>query len=163
MDVLLTEDYITNAVKDYLINKENGNWHEDRLKMSKLHEHGADIVLKGGKRNSETFVIECKGKSYSKTADSANKEVWLVALGQLVTRMNTKRVIQSGKSKGRINTAYKYGLGLYWVTAKVALRRIPKQIAKTLNLYIFSVNDMGVVKQFSYKDFGKDYETGFFE
>ena len=51
----------------------------------------------------------------------------------------------------------KIELGLYWVGAKVALRRIPYNVAKTLNLNIFSVDETGYVKQFSPKDFGKDY------
>ncbi len=84
-----------------------------------------------------TFVLECKGKSYSKSANSVNKEGWLTALGQLVTRMTTSRIIKSGAKKGDPNTAYRYGLGLCEISAKVALRRIPKEIAKTLNLYIF--------------------------
>lgn len=163
-EIRLTEEYITNAIKEFLVMKENGNWHENKIKMAKLREHGADLILKGGSKNSETFIIEVKGRYYSKTADkSANKEVWLTALGQLITRMDTERVIKSGTSKGRINTAYKYGLGLYWVAAKVALRRIPKTIAKTLNLYIFSVSDEGKVKQFSPKDFSKDYDEEFFK
>lgn len=45
-----------------------------------------------------------------------------------------------GKISG-INHAYKYGLGLYWESAQVALRRIPKEIAEVLCLHIFSVND----------------------
>lgn len=57
--------------------------------------------------------------------------------------MKTERVIQTGKNKGKINRAYKYGMGLYWVGAQVALRRIPSKIANTLNLYIFWYMRMG--------------------
>jgi hypothetical protein len=49
--------------------------------------------------------------------------------------------------------AYKYGLGLPEVSAKIALRRIPQQVAKHLCLYIFSVDDKGVVKEYSPRDF----------
>ena len=131
----LTEPTIVKRVKDFLINKTDGNWHEDMVRESDLHGHGPDLVLVGGKRNSEYFIIECKGRSYARSADSINKEGWLNALGQLVTRMETERVIQKGKTKGRINRAYKYGLGLYWVSAQVALRRIPPNIANTLMTY----------------------------
>lgn len=151
----LTEDVIVNCVKEFLINKTDGNWHEDKIRKMGLHEHGPDLVLVGGKRKSEYFIIECKGKSYAKSANSANKEGWLNALGQLVCRMKTERVIQTGKNKGKINRAYKYGMGLYWVGAQVALRRIPSKIANTLNLYIFSVYEDGWVKQWTPKDFGK--------
>ena len=87
-----------------------------------------------------------------------NKEGWLVALGQLITRMDTKRLTKSkdGTING-INRAYKYGLGLYWESAQVALRRIPKEAAEVLNLYIFSVNDKEIVKYFKPSDFGKDH------
>ena len=149
----LTEPTIVKLVKHFLINKPNGNWHEDTVRMASRHEHGPDLVLAGGKRNSGYFIIECKGRSYARSADSINKEGWLNALGQLVTRMDTERVIQKGKTKGRINRAYKYGLGLYWVSAQVALRRIPPKIANTLNLYIFSVYDDGWVRMWTPKDF----------
>ena len=119
--------------------------------------------MKGGKGNGEYFFIECKGKSYAKSAKSANKEGWLNALGQLVTRMEAERVIQSGKTKGNINTSYKYGLGLYRVGAQVALRRIPKKIAKTLNLHIFSVDDDGFVKQWTPGMFGIEYKDDDFK
>jgi len=98
-------------------------------------------------------------KSYAKSSRSANKESWLNAVGQIVTRMNAKRYSRS-KVDGRIsdiNRAYKYGLGLYWETAQVALRRIPKEAAEVLNLHIFSVNDEGTVKYFTPSKFGKKY------
>lgn len=153
----LSEQAVIEYVKTFLLNKPDGNWHENKVRETLGHKHGPDLILIGGKRNSEYFTIECKGKSYAKAANSINKEGWLNALGQLITRMNTERVIQSGKNKGNINRAYKYGMGLYWVSAQVALRRIPRQIANTLNLYIFSVYDNGWVKQWSPKDFGKSY------
>ena len=153
MEQVVTESFVVEKIKEFLINKENGNWHEEKVKESKLHGHGVDIVLIGGKRNSEYFFIECKGKSYSKSAKSVNREGWLNALGQIVTRMTTSRVIKTGERKGEPNRAYKYGLGLCKEGAEVALKRIPKEIAKTLNLYIFSVDDNGVVEMFTPKQF----------
>lgn len=150
----ITETFIVEKIKEFLINKRNGNWHEDKIKESQLHGHGVDIKLIGGKRNSEYFLIECKGKSYSKSAKSINKEGWLNALGQIITRMNTKRIISSGAQKGNINRAYRYGLGLCKESAQVALRRIPKEIAKTLNLYIFSCDDSGNIEMFTPSNFG---------
>ena len=152
----ITETFVVEKIKEFLINKQNGNWHEDKIKESKLHGHGVDIKLVGGKRNSEYFLIECKGKSYSKSAKSVNKEGWLNALGQLITRMTTSRTIKSGINKGEPNRAYKYGLGLCKEGAEIALRRIHKEIAKTLNLYIFSVDDNGKVEMFSPSQFTKE-------
>ena len=156
-DLILTEKEIVERVKLFLINKPDGNWHEEKTKQVKTHEHGADLIMTGGSKNGERFIIECKGKSYSKSAKSVNREGWINALGQLVTRMNTNRTIQNGVQKGNISRSYKYGLGLYWVGAQVALSRIPKTIAQTLNLYIFSCNDDGNIKQFSPSQFGKKY------
>ena len=79
--------------------------------------------------------------------------------GQIITRMNVKRLTKAKNSPGYsdINRAYKYGLGLYWKSAQVALRRIPKEIATVLNLHIFAVNDSGAVKKFTPSQFGKEY------
>ena len=150
----ITETFVVEKIKEFLINKQNGNWHEEKSRISNLHEHGADIVMTGGSKNGERFIIECKGKSYSKSANSVNKEGWLNALGQIITRMNTSRTIKSGVRKGEPNRAYKYGLGLCETAAKVALRRIPKEIAKTLNLYIFSCDDEGKIEMFTPSQFG---------
>jgi len=79
----LTEQAITAHVRAFLINKTKGNWHDETVKESPLHGHGPDLVMRGGKGNGEYFTIECKGKSYAKSANSANKEGWLNALGQL--------------------------------------------------------------------------------
>ena len=155
-EIKITEIFIVEKIKDYLVNKENGNWHEEKTKTSDLHGHGADIVMTGGSKNGERFIIECKGKSYAKSARSINKEGWLNALGQIITRMNTKRIIHTGVQKGNINRAYKYGLGLCKESAEVALRRIPKEVAKVLNLYIFSCDDNGQIKMFTPSQFNKN-------
>ena len=153
----ITETFIVDRIVQFLYDKENANWHREKTKKADLHHSGVDIKLVGGKRNSEYFFIECKGKSYAKSAKSINREGWLHALGQIITRMNVSRFSESKDGKTCINRAYKYGLGLYWESAQVALRRIPRKIAITLNLYIFSCNDKGEVKQFSPRDFGKVY------
>lgn len=158
MEKKITEPFIAEQIIKFLVNKKNGNWHKEKVEESSLHEHGVDIKLVGGKRNSEYFFIECKGKSYSKSAKSINKEVWLNSLGQIVTRMHVKRYVTSKDgSKKEINRAYKYGLGLCSDSAQVALRRIPKEIAKVLNLHIFSINDEGEVKYFTPSKFGVKY------
>jgi hypothetical protein len=161
MERELRETVIVGLVKEFLINKTNGNWHEEKVKQAYLHQRGVDLRLVGGKRNSEYFLIECKGKSYAKSATSRksiDSEGWLNALGQIITRMSVQRVNKDGTP----NRAYKYGLGLYKVGAKVALRRIPKNIAQTLNLYVFSVDDDGFVKQWTPSQFGQNYEISVF-
>jgi hypothetical protein len=46
-----------------------------------------------------------------------------------------------------------YALGLPESSAKIAIRRIPWQVAKKLLLYVFSVDRNGKVKQYSWQDF----------
>ena len=163
MTYRLTEQEVVDFVVQFLMNKKNGQWHKETLVPHKLKQKGADIDIRGGKKNTERFIIECKGKSYSKSANSVNKEGWIVALGQLITRMEHYRIIASGKNKGEPNRAIKYGLGLYWVGAQVALRRINRNVAKVLNLHVFSVDENGCVKYFTPSDFGKsDYPDELF-
>lgn len=48
--IRLDEDTIKKLVTEFLINKENGNWHEDKIKAADLHDHGVDlsfVVVKG--------------------------------------------------------------------------------------------------------------------
>jgi len=164
----IDETFVVKQVIDFMENKIDSNWHHEKTRKANLHEHGPDIILIGGKRNSEYFIIECKGKSYAKSTKSAksiNKECWLTALGQIITRMNVKRftISKDGKRITGINRAYKYGLGLYWESAQVALRRIPKKVADVLNLHIFAVNDKGKVKQFTPSQFGEEYSNELFQ
>ncbi len=154
-ELKITHEFIVNQVKNFLINKKDGNWHEEKAKVASLHEHGADLIMTGGKRNSEKFIIECKGKSYANSCNSINKEGWLNALGQLVTRMDAKLIIENGKMKGAPNRAYKYGLGLCLEAARVALRRIPHEAAKVMNLYLFACDDNGSIQMFTPSKFLK--------
>lgn len=43
-----------------MLNKVDGNWHEEKVEKSDMHKHGVDIKLVGGKRNSEYFYINAK-------------------------------------------------------------------------------------------------------
>ena len=54
-----------------------------------------------------------------------------------------------------LNKAYHYGLDLYWTGAQVALRRISCEVAKVLNLHVFSVYDDGWVREWTPRSFGK--------
>ena len=60
MEQMITESFVVEKIKEFLINKENGNWHEEKVKESKLHGHGVDILLVGGKRNSEYFLLNVR-------------------------------------------------------------------------------------------------------
>lgn len=137
---IIDEKFVIDKIKEHL----EPNW--SVVDEKDLHEKGCDIVLKDEKNKNKArrFLIECKGKSYAKSAKSVNETVWLYSLGQIVTRMN---VIA--------NHAYKYGLGLSEVSAQKVLRRIPWQAARHLCLHIFSVDDEGNVTEYSPKHFKK--------
>lgn len=137
---IVTEKFVEEQILKHLAKK---GWNYN-IKTKGLHEHGCDIVVTDSrnKNKARRFYIEVKGQSYAKSAKSVNETIWLYALGQIVTRM---RVIA--------RHAYKYGLGLPEKSAKIALRRIPWQVARHMCLYIFSVSDSGVVTEYSPKDF----------
>lgn len=137
---VIDESLVTQAVKNFLAPK----W--SVVSEKDLHEKGCDLVLRDeeNKHKARRFLIECKGKSYAKSARAVNETQWLYGLGQIMTRMS---VIAPH--------AYLYGLGLPEVSAKVALRRIPWQAARHLCLYIFSVDDNGIVTKYSPGDFKK--------
>lgn len=140
--VKIDEVFVQKSIEKYLHVK---GWNHN-LKSKGLHDHGCDIVVSDGnnKNKARRFFIECKGKSYSKSAKSIAETNFLFCLGQLVTRMS---VIAKH--------AYKYGLGLPQESAEKALRRIPWQVARHLCLSVFSVKDNGVVTEYSPKDFKK--------
>jgi hypothetical protein len=56
----LTEEVIVDRIIEFMLNKVDGNWHEEKVEKSDLHKHGVDIKLVGGKRNSEYFYINAK-------------------------------------------------------------------------------------------------------
>ncbi|MCX6717769.1 MAG: hypothetical protein NTU76_03805 [Candidatus Taylorbacteria bacterium] len=136
----ITEEFVQKRIEEYLHRK---GWNYN-LKSKGLHDHGCDIIVSDGnnKNKARRFFVECKGKSYAKSARSIADTNFLFCLGQLVTRMS---VIA--------RHAYKYGLGLPKESADKAIRRIPWQVARHLCLSIFSVDDKGNVTEFSPKDF----------
>lgn len=144
MNEKLTEEVIVDKIINFMINKEDGNWHEEKVQKSDLHKHGVDIKLVGGKRNSEYFFIECKGKSYAKSARSVNREGWLNALGQIITRMDVKRYSMSKNESGISGINHEF------------LKKYQKFYAYTYLL------DSGEVKYFTTSKFGKVYTKDVF-
>ena len=131
----LTEEFVKIAVIRYLSTKGWGR----NLKFGTLREKGVDIRVQNN-RYGTYFLIEAKGEGKIRQADEV---AFVYSLGQIITRMDV------AKAK------YKYGLALPTPSAKIALRRIPWQIARKLNLYIFSVDHKGKVSQYSWQDLKK--------
>lgn len=132
----MNESEIQKAIIGFLDAK---GWNH-QLVVHELHVHGVDIIVRdnNNKHKARYLFIECKGESTAKSSKSINETMWLYALGQLVSRM-----------KGIAKNAYLYGLGLPETSAKIAIRRIPWQIARHLSLRIFSVDSQGKVTEFT--------------
>lgn len=129
----MTEESIQRSIIKYLSRNKWGT----NLQFVGLHERGVDIKVRHN-RYSRYFLIECKGEGIGR---GSNEVAFVYSLGQIITRM---------KSSG--TTRYYYGLGLPEKSAKIALRRLPWQVAKKLLLYIFSVDRKGKVVRYTWKE-----------
>jgi len=135
MPKAISERFVRRAIISYLARK---GW--DRgLREKETAEHGVDIKVRHN-RYARYFFIETKGESSSKSAKSVREVAFIYSLGQIITRMKAG------------NARYYYGIGLPESSARIAMRRIPWQVAKKLLLYVFAVSGKGKVKQYFWKD-----------
>jgi hypothetical protein len=132
IDKVLSEDFVKNSVIKWL--SANG-W--VYFQFGGLRDKGVDIKAKHQKY-SRYFFIEAKGEGKIRQADEV---AFVYSLGQIITRMKTDK-----------STRYYYGLALPGSSAKIALRRLPWQVAKKLLLYVFTVSKNGKVIQYSWRD-----------
>lgn len=135
MKKILSEKYVRRQIIKYL---ERKGWARN-LREKETSEWGVDIKVRHNKY-PRYFLIETKGESASKSAKSVAETAFVYSLGQIITRM------KAGASR------YYYGIGLPESSARIAIRRIPWQAAKKLLLYVFSVDKIGKVKQYSWKE-----------
>ncbi len=134
MEKKITEDFVKHSIVKWL---SANNW--GHFQFGGLHERGVDIRAKHNQYPIYYF-IETKGQGKIRQADEV---AFVYSLGQIITRMKTN------------NTRNKYAIGLPETSAKIAIRRIPWQIAKKLLLYVLSVDRTGKVKQYSWQDLKK--------
>lgn len=135
MKKLISEKFVKQSIIKWLFR--NG-WGRN-LEVGELRDRGVDIRVRHN-NYARYFLIETKGEGKIRQADEV---AFIYSLGQIITRM------KAGQAR------YYYGLGLPEVSAKIAIRRIPWQVAKKLLLYIFSVDKSGKVKQYSWQDLKK--------
>lgn len=134
----ILEEFVKRAAIKWLTRNEWGT----NLEFGDLRDKGIDIKVRHN-RYSRYFLIETKGEGISKSWRSQNETNFVYGLGQLVTRMNTS------------GARYYYGLAFPEAMAKIAVRRIPWQIAKKLLLFIFSITKDEKVKQYAWQDLKK--------
>lgn len=132
----LTEKFVKQSIIKWLFR--NG-WGRN-LEVGELRDQGVDIRVRNN-NFSRYFLIETKGESKIRQGQEV---AFVYSLGQIITRM---------KHGGTTRTYY--GLGLPESSAKIAIRRVPWQVAKKLLLYIFSVSRDGKVKQYAWQDLKK--------
>ena len=131
----ISEDFVKRSVIKFLSKKGWGT----NLDFNDLRHHGVDIAVRNN-RFGRWFFIETKGVS---TTPSGPENAFIYSLGQIITRMNI--------AKAR----YYYGLGLPEVAAKIAIRRIPYQVAKKVLLHVLAVADDGNVEWYKPVDIKK--------
>ncbi len=136
----MKEEFVKNSIIKYLSRKEWGT----NLQFGGLHDHGVDIKVRHN-RYARYFLIECKGQGIGR---GSNEVAFVYSLGQIISRMKTGGT-----------TRYYHGLGLPEKSAKIALRRLPWQVAKKLLLYVFSVDSNGKVVQYSWQELKKSQES----
>jgi hypothetical protein len=137
MEILLSEKFVKKAIVKWLF--KNG-WGTN-LEIGELRDPGVDIRVRNNKY-SRYFLIETKGEGskLSNSRRSQRETHFVYGVGQIITRMKTG------------NSRYYYGLGVPESIARIAIRRLPWQVAKKLLIYIFSVNAKGKVNVHSWKD-----------
>lgn len=133
----LSEKFIKQAIIKWLFR--NG-WGRNLI-VGELHDKGVDVKVRHN-NYSRYFLVEVKGEGSAKSNShrSQRETHFVYGLGQVITRMKTG------------NSRYYYGLGLPESSANIALRRLPWQVAKKLLMYVFSVNQRGVTKQYSWRE-----------
>ena len=129
----LSEKFVKQSIIKWLFR--NG-WGRN-LELGELRDQGVDIKVRNNKF-SRYFLIETKGEGKTR---QVNESTFVHSLGQIITRMKTGGT-----------TRYYYGLGLPESSAKIAIRRVPWQVAKKLLFYIFSVSKDGKVRQYTWQN-----------
>lgn len=145
MSILLTEDFVQEQIVKYLAL--NG-WSKS-LKAKGLREHGVDIKVRNDKF-ARYWLIEVKGDASSKAKSprSAREVNFNLALGQIMTRMH------SNGARG-YKYRYKYGVGYPASFKSIVVRRLPFDVCDKLNLYVFFVDEAGVVELLSWQNLKK--------
>ena len=131
----LKEDFVKESIIKYLSTLQWGHF-----EFGGLHTHGVDIKAKKIGYSRYIF-IEVKGSSELRQSDEVG---FVYSLGQIITRM---------KDNG--STRNYYAIGLPDFAAKIAIRRLPWQVAKKLLLNIYSVNSFGEVEEYTWKELQK--------
>jgi hypothetical protein len=134
----LDEAAVQNAVVCFL---PTISYHPRHLKT--VRQQGVDIKAKHS-QYGRYFEIEVKGEpgKGAKSAASGRETRFLLALGQMLTRIQPKR-------------EYKYGIAFPSTYRAIVKRRIAPEIMKHLRLSFFFVDQQGQVEYVRWNDWNK--------
>jgi hypothetical protein len=142
----MNEPFVRRKIEKYL--KEKG-W-SDNLQPHGLRNHGVDIEVKKEKpkKYGRHWLIEAKGDPglEVKSPGGSRSSIFNSAVGQIITRMHTKRRKYKQGYHG-----YKYGVGFPLSFKKKVLDNLPYHVCEKLNLYAFFVNSRGKVEECNHK------------
>ncbi|MCX6720454.1 MAG: hypothetical protein NTW11_01465 [Candidatus Staskawiczbacteria bacterium] len=145
MPKLLTEPFIQECVRKYLLEKKGFGKPED--KSTELTEHGVDIKVQKikPKRIGWYFLVECKGDPSERVVSPGGwrSSAMNSALGQIITRMHTNRKALYG--------GYNYGVAFPHSFRNKVLQKIPYSVCNRLRLSIFIVDDNGKVEEYNHR------------
>lgn len=141
---LLKEQFVKEGVLKYLEKCGFGNPKE---KITDLREKGVDIKVKKlrPKPCGWYYLVECKGDPSKKVKapEGWRSSAMNSAIGQIITRMHTKRKALYG--------GYNYGIAFPYSFKNRVLKKIPYYICNRLRLSIFLVNPNGEIEKYAHK------------
>jgi hypothetical protein len=112
-----------------------------------LWEKGVDIKVKKlrPKTYGRYFLVECKGDPGKKvkSPDGSRNSSMNSAIGQIITRMHTRRKSMYG--------GYNYGIAFPYSFKDKVLKKIPYYVCNRLRLTIFLVNSKGEVEEYNHR------------
>lgn len=142
------ESFIQKAVIKYL-DRNNAYGRSKTTKRS--WEHGVDIKVRHNKY-SRYWLVEVKGGSNAKSASSVDTNNFVFALGQILTRIQSITPPVAKKGSRKYGVAYPD----YFVKF-LERRRLHWNLCKSLNLYIFLVNEKGKVEEYDWKRIKEEF------
>ena len=146
--IILTEDFVQDAVVKYLANK---GWSKC-LNSAELWEQGVDIKVRNN-NYGRYWLVEVKGDPSAKVKSPAGSRSssFNSAMGQIITRMHSNR---SEKYRDCYH-GYKYGIAFSTYFRDMVIRKTPFNVLRKLNLCIFFVDKNGDVEEINHRDLKK--------
>lgn len=121
-----------------------------KIPRKELWEHGVDIKVK--MKYPRYWLIEVKGGSKSKNARSVDTNSFVFGLGQIITRIQSKTPPKSEKGSNKYGVAYPNYFVKY-----LERQRLHWNLCKSLNLYVFLVDENGRVEEYNWKRIKEEF------